>query len=57
VKSRYVLYFLLALLPALLQTEQPPTTQWDWIRWAGLGLYQALLAVKALQSKPNDTQQ
>lgn len=47
------LYFFLALLPSLLGTAQPPTTSWDWFKLIGQGIYQGLLALKALQSMPD----
>jgi hypothetical protein len=49
-KSRYALYFLLALLPALVQPDTAPDNSWAWFKWGALALYQALLACKALQS-------
>jgi hypothetical protein len=45
------LYFVLALLPALM-VEKMPETGWDWFKWGGLALYQGLLAVKAFTSNP-----
>lgn len=50
--SKYVLYFLLAVIPSLLSVQTPPSTNWDWFKLIGQSLYQGLLAMKALQSIP-----
>lgn len=49
--SRLYLYFLLAVLPALMQGEHPPVDSWGWFKWGLTALYQGLLAVKAYQSQ------
>lgn len=50
--SKYILYFLLAVLPSLISVQTPPSTNWDWFKLIGQSLYQGLLAMKALQSIP-----
>lgn len=50
--KRAVLYFCLAVLPAMLVGEQP-TYGWKWFVWFGTALYQGLLALKALDSTPS----
>lgn len=48
--SRMALYFFLAVLPSLFQSEHPPVDAWSWMKWLTTALYQGLLAVKAFQS-------
>ena len=50
--NRLTLYFLLAVLPALTQSDAPPADRWGWFKWVAIALYQGLLAVKAYQSNP-----
>lgn len=50
--SRYVLYFLLAALPAFIGVEKPPANGWEWGKFWAMICYQGLLAVKAVQSQP-----
>lgn len=48
--SRRFLYFTLAALPVLLSADHAPVDAWAWFKWAALGFYNGLLAIKALQS-------
>lgn len=54
-QSKYVLYFFLAVLPSLMGATNPPQTAWDWFKLIGQAVYQGLLAMKALQSLPDQT--
>lgn len=47
---KYSLFFWLAALPAMLVAKTMPKTPWEWWLWGGYALYQGLLAMKALQS-------
>lgn len=52
--AKYSLFFWLAALPALLVAKEMPANPWEWWLWGGYALYQGLLAMKALQSNPED---
>jgi hypothetical protein len=53
-KTRGLLFYaILAVLPALLQSHNPPADAWGWFQWIGNALYQAALAAKAFLSTGN----
>lgn len=50
--NKQILYFLIALVPVLVQPESAPTDAWGWFKWGGTSLLAGLIALKALQSDP-----
>lgn len=53
--SRYILYFLLAAIPAVIAGAKEGMTDFAWWILSANALYQGLLAIKALQSQPKET--
>jgi len=52
---RGVLYFFLAIIPAILAGAKETNTQYEWGIVGLNALYQGLLALKAWQSNPSET--
>lgn len=54
--NKQILYFLIAVIPVMIQVDQAPTDPWGWFKLGSASLLAGLVALKALQSDPNNPQ-
>ena len=51
---KYAQYFAIAAITNALLAATAPSTNWEWWRLVGAAVLQGLIAMKALQSKPDE---
>lgn len=55
--NKQILYFLIATIPVMIQTDAAPTDPWGWFKLCSASLLAGLVALKALQSDLNTPSQ